>query len=117
MSRSFRLGLVLLGALSLLDLAGPVMTDGDQPPMGVALTDAVLGLVSLVCVWLGWRGERRALRPLVVLRLVSAASVAPAFFVADVPTPVKAIAGGIVLLTLAAIAMVLRPHASRTATA
>jgi hypothetical protein len=117
MSRSFRFGLVVLGVLSLFDLAGPLLTDGDHPPMGVALTDAVLGLVSLVCVWLVWRGERRAVPPLVVLRLLSAASVAPAFFVDDVPGPVKALAGGIVLLTLVAVAMMLGRRAQGTATA
>ena len=77
MTRSFRAGLVLLGILSVLDLAGPLTTDGDHPPMWVALVGAALGLVSLVFVGLVWRGSRRAVLPLVVLRLVSALTAVP----------------------------------------
>src|SRR3954462_5950088 len=47
MPRPLRPGLVLLGALSLADLAGPLTTDGDHPPMWVALVGAALGLASL----------------------------------------------------------------------
>ncbi len=117
MSRSFRIGLVILGVLSLLDVAGPLMTNGDDPPMWVALADAAVGLASLACVWLAWRGRRRAVLPLAVLRLVSAASAAPAFFVSDVPAPVRVLAAGIVLLTLVAVAMVVGARGSRAVTA
>jgi hypothetical protein len=117
MSRSFRTGLVILGVLSLVDVAGPLMTNGDDPPMWVALVDAAIGLASLACAWLAWRGQRRAVLPLVVLRLVSAASAAPAFFVSDVPAAVRVLAGGIVLLTLVAVFMVVGARGRRTVTA
>jgi hypothetical protein len=106
MSRSFRAGLVVLGVLSLLDVAGPLMTNGDNPPMSVALVGAVLGVASLVLVVLVWRGAKRAVLPLIVLRLLSALSAAPAFFVGDVPSAIRGLAAAIVLLTLVGIALV-----------
>ena len=106
MSRSFRTGLVLLGILSVLDLAGPLTTDGDHPPMWVALVGAGIGLVSLAFVALAWRGARRAVLPLVVLRLVSALTAVPAFFVDDVPAGVVALVAVFVVATLAGIALV-----------
>jgi uncharacterized membrane protein len=106
MSRSFRAGLVLLGVLSVLDLAGPLMTDGDHPPMWVALVGSALGLASLVCVVAAWRGARRAVLPLVVLRLLSALTAVPAFFVDDVPAGIIALVAAIVVATLIGVALV-----------
>jgi hypothetical protein len=106
MTRSYRAGLVLLGALSVLDLAGPLTTDGDHPPMFVAVIGAGLGLASLVCVAAAWRGARRAVLPLVVLRLVSALSAVPAFFVDDLPGGIVALVVVFIALTLAGIALV-----------
>jgi hypothetical protein len=106
MSPSFRTGLVVLAVLSLLDVAGPLMTDGDHPPMWVALIGTALGLASLVCVAAAWRGSQRAVLPLVALRLLSAVSAAPAFFVDDVPAGLRLLAAGIVLVTLVGVAMV-----------
>jgi hypothetical protein len=106
MSRSYRTGLVILGVLSLLDVAGPLMTDGDHPPMFIALIGSVIGVLSLVCVYYAWQGVRRAVLPLIVLRLLSAASAAPAFFVDDVPTAIRVLAAVLVLVTVAGVAMV-----------
>jgi hypothetical protein len=106
MSRSYRTGLVILGVVSLLDLAGPLTTDGDHPPMLVALVGAAIGAASIVCVWLAWRGTTRAVLPLVVLRLLSALTALPAFFVDDVPSAIVALAAAFVLLSLAGVAMV-----------
>lgn len=113
MSRSFRSGLVILGVLSLVDVAGPLLTDGDNPPMSIALAGAVLGLASLVCVVLAWRGSARAVLPLVVLRLVSALTSIPAFFVSDVPAAIRALAAGLVILTVVGIALVVGARARR----
>jgi hypothetical protein len=109
MSRTFRAGLVVFGVLSVGDLAGPLMTDGDHPPMSIALIGSVLGLVSLVLVVLAWRGERRAVVPLIVLRVLSAASALPAFFTGDVPTAAVIAAGAIVALTAVGTVLVLKP--------
>ena len=106
MTRSLRAGLVLLGALSVADLAGPLTTDGDHPPMWVALVGAALGLASLACVVAAFRGSRRAVLPLVVLRLVSALSAVPAFFVDDVPAGIVALVAVFVVATITGVALV-----------
>lgn len=109
MSRMFRTGLVLLGLLSVGDLAGPLLTDGEHPPMSIALIGSALGLVSLVLVGFAWRGARRAVVPLIVLRVLSALSAVPAFFAGDVPAAAVAAAAIIVVLTVAGIALLLVP--------
>jgi hypothetical protein len=48
MSRSYRAGLILLGVLSAADLALPVLTDGEHPPMSVALAGAVASGAAVV---------------------------------------------------------------------
>ncbi len=106
MSRSFRTGLVILGLLSLLDVAGPVMTDGDHPPMSIALVGSALGVASLVCVALAWQGKTRAVLPLAALRLLSALSAVPALFVSDVPQAIRGVAAALVLLTIVGVALV-----------
>jgi hypothetical protein len=106
MSRSFHTGVVLLGVLSLVDVAGPLMTDGDNPPMSVALAGSALGLASLVCVYFAWRGASRAVLPLAGLRLLSALTAVPAFFAAGVPGAIRGLAGVIVLLSIVGIALV-----------
>jgi hypothetical protein len=109
MSRTFRAGLVVFGLLSVADLAGPLLTDGEHPPMSIALVGSAIGLVSLVLVALAWRGARRAVVPLVVLRLLSALSAVPAFFESDVPAGAMAAAAIAIVLTVVAAALVLAP--------
>lgn len=106
LSRSFRTGLIVLGVLSVADLAGPLTTDGDHPPMWVAVIGAVLGLASLALVVAAWRGSRRSVLPLVALRLVSALTAVPAFFVDDVPAGIVALVAVLVVATLAGVALV-----------
>ena len=100
MSRSVRAGLVLLGVLSVLDLLAPVVTDGEHPPMSIALAVAALGLASLALVVLAWRGARWPVWPLLVVRLLSALSAVPAFFAGGVPAAALAGAGAVVVLTV-----------------
>lgn len=106
MSGAVRAGFVLLGLLSLVDVAGVFLTDGTSPPMSIAILGTVLGLVSLVLLWFAWRGNRGATIALVVVRLVSAATAVPAFVMPDVPGPVVGLAAGIVVLTLVGCALV-----------
>lgn len=106
MSPSFRLGLVILGLLSCVDVVGPLLTDGDNPPMAIALAACVLGVASLVCVALAWRGNTRVILPLAGLRLLSALSAIPAFFVSDVPPGIRGLAAALVLLTIVGVALV-----------
>ncbi|MFF0341880.1 hypothetical protein [Kribbella sp. NPDC004875] len=109
MSGRNRFGLVLLGLLALADLAAPLLTDGDHPPMSVAIGTAVVGLISLVLVAFAWRGRRWALAPLITLRLASALLAVPAFFVSDVPTGAIAAAGVGVAATVVGVIAVLLP--------
>lgn len=107
MSLSFRAGLIVFGLLSAGDLALPLLTDGEHPPMAVALVAAVIGLASIALVISAWRGARRAVLPLVVLRLLSAAAAVPAFFAPDVPAPAVASAGVVVGLTVLGVVLLL----------
>ena len=109
MSRTFRSGLVVFGVLSVGDLLAPLLTDGEHPPMSVAVIACALGLVSLVLVVAAWRGARRAVVPLIGLRLLSALSAVPAFFAGDVPAIAMVAAGVTVALALAGTALVLVP--------
>lgn len=109
MSRTFRWGLVVLGVLSVADLTGPLATDGEHPPMEIALIGAGLGLLSLVLVVLAWRGQRRAVVPLIALRVLSAVTAVPAFFGGDVPAVAVLLAGVLVALTVLGVALVLVP--------
>jgi hypothetical protein len=109
MSRTFRAGLIVFGILSVGDLAGPLLTDGEHPPMSIALIGSALGLISLVLVVLAWRGERRAVVPLIVLRVLSGVSALPAFFVSDVPAAALVAAGVTVALAAAGTVLVLMP--------
>jgi hypothetical protein len=77
--------------------------------MSIALIGSALGLASLVLVVFAWRGARRAVVPLIVLRVLSALSAVPAFFAGDVPGAAVAAAGIIVVLTVAGIALLLVP--------
>jgi hypothetical protein len=109
MSSSRKTGLAILGLLSFLDLIGPLVTDGENPPMEVALVGAAIGLASLVLIWYVVRGATRAVAPLGALRLLSAVAAAPAFFVDDVPVGIVALAGALVALSVIGVALVLRP--------
>jgi hypothetical protein len=106
MPRSYRTGLIVLGVLSVLDVLGPLATDGEHPPMWIALIGSALGLASLALVVAAWRGSHRAVLPLVVLRLLSALSAVPAFFVDDVPAGIIALVAVIVAATLVGVALV-----------
>jgi len=116
-SHSYRAGLVILALLSRVDVAGPLLTDGETPPMAIALVGCALGVASLVCVVLAWRGMTRAVLPLVVLRLLSALSAVPAFFVSDVPPAIRGLASALVLLTVGGVALVVGSRERKMVTA
>ena len=109
MSRSNRFGLVVLGLLSVVDLFSPLMTDGEHPPMEIAVGGSIVGLISLALVVFAWRGKRWALAPLITLRLASALLAVPAFFASDVPAAAVAAAGVGVAATIIGVVAVLLP--------
>jgi hypothetical protein len=105
-----KLGLAILGVLSLADIADLALTDGEHPPYSVAIIGAALGVVSLVLVALAWRRRPWALAPLVVLRALSALSALPAFVVGGVPAAAQVLAAVLIGLTALGIALVARPQ-------
>jgi len=110
MSPTFRTGLGVLGLLSLADLATPLLSDGEHPPMAIALAGAVVGLASLVLIVFAARGSRPATIGLIVLRALSALSAAPAFLAPDVPAAAQIAAGVAIILTVLGIGLVLAPN-------
>lgn len=107
MSVLYRSGVVLLGVLSVIELTGPLTTDGQHPPMIIALMGAALGLVSIVLAVLAWGGRTAAAVGLCVLRMLSALTALPAFWVTGVPGPVVAVAGTSIVLTIVGVVLTL----------
>lgn len=107
MSALYRSGVVLLGVLSVIELTGPLTTDGQHPPMIIALIGSVLGLLSIVLAVLAWRGRTAAAVGLCVLRMLSALTALPAFWVMGVPAPIVAVAGTSVMLTIIGVVLTL----------
>ena len=100
MSTPYKTGLILLGVISLGDLAAPLYTDGQHPPMSIALIGSAIGLLSLVLLVLAWRGRVAAAIGLIVLRLLSALTAVPAFFEPGVPAVPMVLAGIAITVTL-----------------
>lgn len=99
-------GLLLLGLLSLGDVALLALTDGESPPYAVAAVAAVLGLASLGLVVRALRDPAAPVRLLVGLRLLSVVLALPAFVAEDVPAGAVAGAAVGVLLTVAGVLLV-----------
>ena len=106
-SKMFTAGLVVLGLLSVGDVLAPILTDGETPPMFIALIAAALGVISLACIFGAKKGSHAALIALVVIRGLSALSAVPAFLVPDVPAGARAAAGIGIAATVAGVALVL----------
>lgn len=107
MSTTFRAGLVVLGVVSVADLAAPLLTDGNTPPMLIALIGCALGAVSLVLAALAWRGRIAAAIGLIIVRALSALMAVPAFLVTGVPMVRMVLAGTFITLTLMGCALLL----------
>jgi hypothetical protein len=107
MSALYRSGIVLLGVLSVIDLAAPLYTDGQHPPMFIALIGSALGLISIVLAVLAWRGRTAAAIGLSVVRVLSALTAVPAFYVGGVPAPIMAVAGSFIVLTVVGVVLTL----------
>ncbi len=94
-----RFGLVIFGLLSLGDMAALLLTDGKTPPYAIAAVVCVLGIFSLALVVTAWLNPGEPLRMLIGLRVLSAVTALPAFFVSDVQAGAQAAAAGVVVLT------------------
>ncbi|MCU0300526.1 MAG: hypothetical protein MUF35_02840 [Candidatus Nanopelagicales bacterium] len=112
-----KVGFVLAILLAVPNLFGPLFPtpDGEVgPPMLVLALGAVLGVVTIAAVVLGWaRGTRAAIRVASAAIIVSAVTALPAFFAPDVPAGLVVIAAVSVLTSIVAVALMLAP--ARTA--
>jgi hypothetical protein len=102
MTRVSRAGLIVLGVLSLVSLSSPLWTDGQHPPMMIALIDAGFGLICIILVALAWPGRLWAAIAAVVLRLLMALTAVP-----GVPAGAMISAGVGIGLTVVGAALVL----------
>jgi len=107
-----KVGFVLAGMLSVGNIAS-VLTptpDGQEgAPMLILVIDALLGVVGLVAIVVAWRtGNRAAIRVAAGSVIVAMLTGLPAFFV-DVPVAIKALTGVGVLVTIAAVVLMLSP--------
>jgi hypothetical protein len=105
--KAYRTGLVIAGLLALGDITTPFTSDGEHPPMFIAIICAVLGLITAVALVPAWRtGSRSAVVAIVVTRLLSAVTALPAFFVDGVPAAIMAVAAFGVAVSLLSVGLV-----------
>lgn len=108
-----KVGFVIAILLSLTSLAGlfaPTPEGEVGPPMIVLGLGAALGLATIVAVVLAWsRGSRAAVRVASAAIIVGAVTALPAFFVPDVPAMLRVFAAVTVLLSIAAVVLMLSP--------
>jgi hypothetical protein len=111
-SRLNKAGFVIALLLGLSDLASVLMPtpDGEVgPPFAILIIDAVLGLITIVAVVIGWRtGGRGAVRIAAGARIVSMVTALPAFF-AGVPAAILLLVSVFVVVTIACVALMLLP--------
>jgi hypothetical protein len=107
MSALYRGGVALLGLLSVMGLSTALFSDGQHPPMIIAIIGAVLDLISIVLAVLAWRGRPAAAIGLSVVRVLSALLALPAFYVGGVPGPIMAVAGSFIVLTIVGVVLTL----------
>src|SRR6476659_8292414 len=85
MNTSAKIGIVILGLMSLGNVPSVLTTDGEHPPTAIAAVLTALGIAGLVLAVLAWRRNRPSLIALVVLSALSALSAVPAFTAEGVP--------------------------------
>lgn len=106
MSLQYKIGLALcalLGVFDVLSVAGAGAEDA--PPTPIVVLGVILGLITLVGVFLAWRGAKKGFIAVVVSRVLSALSAVPAFFVEDVPGWVPVAVGIVIVITVIALGL------------
>jgi hypothetical protein len=110
MSALYRSGVALLGVLSVIGLTTALFTDGQHPPLIIAVIGAALDVIGIVLAVLAWRGRTGAAVGLSVVRVLSALSAltaVPAFYVGGVPGPIMAVAGTFIVFTIVGVVLTL----------
>ena len=100
-----RTGLILACLLGAIDIAGGIAQLGSDAllPVAVAVAIIVLGAATVALLPFAWRGARWAGWTIAAMRVASALTGLPAFFVAGVPAAaVIAASTGIVLAVIVA---------------
>lgn len=110
-STANRVGFVLASLLALGDVssvAQPTPEGEVGPPFVVLAVGAVLGVVTLAGVWLGWaRRSRAGVRTAAASRLLSMILALPAFFVEGLPAWIRAATAAAVLVTILSVVLML----------
>ncbi len=107
MSALYRSGVALLGVISVIGLTTALFTDGQHPPLIIAIIGAALDVIGIVLAVLAWRGRTGAAVGLCVVRVLSALTAVPAFYVGGVPGPIMAVAGTFIVFTIVGVVLTL----------
>ena len=94
----------LLGLLDIIGLAG--FATEPTPPAAVMIGAALLGVVTLVGVWLAWQDRRGGVATVVVSRVLSALLGIPVFFTDEAPGWAKIMVAVATVLTVVGVALV-----------
>jgi hypothetical protein len=107
-----KVGFVIAGLISVGNIVSVLFPtpDGQEgAPLLILVLDALLGIVGLIAIVVSWRtGNRGAIRVAAGSIIVAMLTGLPAFFV-DIPVEIKAATGVGVLLTIAAVVLMLSP--------
>lgn len=104
-----RVGLALAALLGILDIIGGLSQFGSDVllPAAVAATIIGLGVITVGLVPFAWRGAGWASWTIICLRVLSALTALPAFFVSGVPVVAVIMATVTIAVTVLAIALIL----------
>jgi NADH:ubiquinone oxidoreductase subunit H len=101
---------ILLGVVDLGTVLFPTPEGEVGPPFAILLFVALLGLITIVAVIIGWRrGNRAAIRGAAVARILSVLLALPAFAVSEVPAALKAAAAIFTLVSIVTLVLMLSP--------
>ena len=116
MNTAGKIGIVILGLMSLGNVPSVLTTDGEHPPTAIAAVLTAIGIAGLVLAVLAWRRNRPSLIALVVLSALSALSAVPAFTSEGVPAALQVVAGVGIGVTAIGVALVVPALRRRPAT-
>ena len=112
LSTKNKVGLGLAGFLGLLDIAGYFLTpdpsaDMRGPPDWILLLDAILGIITVVAVFLVFRTPNKVIiGTTITARVASALTAVPAYFV-GVPTSILVLVTAFIAATIVSVWLIL----------